>query len=414
MPIYGLSPGFFNLRKIETNKKQKSFIFNLKNFLFISKLSSLVMKGKALTENHKYNFLFVSWAYEEDFLSNGEYFDRYFKISSKHKKILWLLIFMGRNIPKKIDGNILIIHNKKVFFKYNLFFLLNYFLTTIIRNRLDFKNIFHQLRQETCFALKIDSFLKKILSKKKIDRLYLPYESQTFQNQIILTAKTCNKRIKIYGYEHTLVSLPINNIYKSPSPDFLYIHSHAQKNIYIKFLKWPKKKIINIPSLRFLKKGKQFFDQKIFLPNNILSKEELVKNFEIFLNYFYSKKIKPFNNVRIHPLQKESKKHNLFKKEINDLIKNYENIFSNTSKHSYSVFFGATSSVIEALENGSNVIHIVDNATFETYSSKLWPSINVSMINKNIFRYTLKTKKKCITFGNRQRNFNLPNFLPKV
>ena len=96
------------------------------------------------------------------------------------------------------------------------------------------------------------------------------------------------------------------------------------------------------------------------------------------------------------------------------LSENYENIFSNTSKRSYSVFFGATSSVIEALENGSNVIHIVDNATFETYSSKLWPSIKVDMINKNIFRYTLKTKNKCITFGNRQRNFNLPNFLPKV
>ena len=53
-------------------------------------------------------------------------------------------------------------------------------------------------------------------------------------------------------------------------------------------------------------------------------------------------------------------------------------------------------------------------ASHQTYSSKLWPSINVSMINKNIFRYTLKTKNKCITFGNRQRNFNLPNFLPKV
>lgn len=413
MPTYGLCPGFFNLRKIETNKKQKTFIFNLKNFLSISKLSSLVMKGKALTKNHKYNFLFVSWANEEDFLSNGEYFDSYFKISSRHKKILWLLIFMGRSIPKKIDGNILIIHNKKVFFKYNLFFLVNYFLTIITRNRLDFKNIFHQLSQETCFALKMDSFLKEILSKKKIDRLYLPYESQTFQNKIILTAKAYNKRIKVYGYDHSIDALPINNIYKSPSPDFLYIHSHAQKNIYIKFLKWPKKKVISIPSLRFLKKGKQFFDQKVFLPYNILSKDELIKNFEIFLNYFSSKKIKPLN-VRIHPFQKKSKKHNLFKKEINDLIKNYENIFSNTSKHSYSVFFGATSSVIEALENGSNAIHIVDNATFETYSSKLWPSINVNMINKNIFRYTLKTKNKCITFGNRQRNFNLPNFLPKV
>ena len=113
--------------------------------------------------------------------------------------------------------------------------------------------------------------------------------------------------------------------------------------------------------------------------------------------------------VKFEKWYKENVQH-----EINDLIKNYENIFSNTSKHSYSVFFGATSSAIEALENGSNVIHIVDNATFETYSSKLWPSINVHMINKNIFRYTLKTKNKCITFGNRQRNFNLPNFLPKV
>ena len=166
MPAYGLCPGFFNLRKIETNKKQKTFIFNLKNFLSISKLSSLVMKGKALTKNHKYNFLFVSWATEEDFLSNGEYLDRYFKISSKHKKILWLLIFTGSSVPKKIDGNILIIHNKKVFFKYNLFFLVNYFLTIITRNRLDFKNIFHQLSQETCFALKMDSFLKEILYKK--------------------------------------------------------------------------------------------------------------------------------------------------------------------------------------------------------------------------------------------------------
>ena len=59
MPTYGLCPGFFNLRKIETNKKQKTFIFNLKNFLSISKLSNLVMKGKALTKNHKYGFLFV-------------------------------------------------------------------------------------------------------------------------------------------------------------------------------------------------------------------------------------------------------------------------------------------------------------------------------------------------------------------
>ena len=56
MPTYGVCAGFFNLRKFETNKKQKTFIFNLKNFLSISTLSSLVMKGRALAKNHKYNF----------------------------------------------------------------------------------------------------------------------------------------------------------------------------------------------------------------------------------------------------------------------------------------------------------------------------------------------------------------------
>ena len=51
---------------------------------------------------------------------------------------------------------------------------------------------------------------------------------------------------------------------------------------------------------------------------------------------------------------------------------------------------------------------------FHLTIKQIMASINVNMINKNIFKYTLKTKNKCITFRNRQRNFNLPNFLPKV
>ena len=413
MPTYGQCPGFFKLREIETKKKQSNLMFNLKNFLSISKLSSLSMKGNALLKNYKYDFLFVSWANEKDFSSNGEYFDRYFRINSKKKKILWLLIYIGKNIPKKIDKNILIIHNKKVFFKYNLFFLIKYFLSIFIKNKFNYKNIYHQMNQESCFALKINNFMKKILSETKISKLYLPYESQTFQNKIISTSRNYNKKIKIYGYDHMISALPINNIYKSSSPDFLLVHSNTHKNMYTKFFKWPKNKIIKIPSLRFFKKGRKFFDQAIFLPHNILLKNELINNFEFFLSYISTKKIKPFN-VKIHPLQKNVKEHKLFKNEINNLMKRYTKSFSTLSKKSYAVFFGATSAVVEALENGSNVIHIVSNATLESYSKKFWPYINVNRISKNVFEYTLRKKNQCLNLTNRQVNLNFSDLRQKV
>ena len=269
------------------------------------------------------------------------------------------------------------------------------------------------MNQESCFALKINNFMKKILSETKISKLYLPYESQTFQNKIISTSRNYNKKIKIYGYDHMISALPINNIYKSSSPDFLLVHSNTHKNMYTKFFKWPKNKIIKIPSLRFFKKGRKFFDQAIFLPHNILLKNELINNFEFFLSYISTKKIKPFN-VKIHPLQKNVKEHKLFKNEINNLMKRYTKSFSTLSKKSYAVFFGATSAVVEALENGSNVIHIVSNATLESYSKKFWPYINVNRISKNVFEYTLRKKNQCLNLTNRQVNLNFSDLRQKV
>lgn len=413
MPTYGLCTGYFNLKKIDNNDNKGSFIFAIKNFLSISLLSSLIMRGDALEKKKKYNFLFISWANEKDFSSKGEFVDRYFNISSKEKNILWLLIYMGERPPKKMDDNILLICKEKNFIKYNLFFLFKYVLKVTFVNKFHIQNIYHQLREETCFALRIDNFLKKILFTAEIRKIYLPYESQTFQNQIVATSKSFNKKIKIYGYDHSIDALAINNVHTQSSPDFLYVHSKAQTKIYKKFLKWPNKKIIFIPSLRFFRKDKKLLSQTIFLPYNIESKKLFKKNLIFFLNSFSGKKIKPFQ-VKIHPFQIKTKRHILFREEIINLLKSYNYIFSNKSQYTCSVFFGATSSVVEALEHGLNVFHIVVNPTFEAYSNKFWPSINTKTINKNIFKYSLKKRGNCITFGNQKRNTTMPTFFKKI
>ena len=110
-----------------------------------------------------------------------------------------------------------------------------------------------------------------------------------------------------------------------------------------------------------------------------------MNNFELFLNYISTKKIKPLN-VKIHPLQKNIKAHHLFKNEISNLMKNYNKVFSKSSKSSYSVFFGATSAVIEALERKVQTIHICENPILESYSKKLWKFIQVQKINSNVYK----------------------------
>jgi predicted transcriptional regulator len=72
-----------------------------------------------------------------------------------------------------------------------------------------------------------------------------------------------------------------------------------------------------------------------------------------------------------------------------------------TSKYDkeYSVFFGATSSVVEALERGVKVIHISFDPAFEVYSNKLWENIHIKKIDEHIFEYSLNKKNQLIQFN---------------
>ena len=76
----------------------------------------------------------------------------------------------------------------------------------------------------------------------------------------------------------------------------------------------------------------------------------------------------------------------------------------NSVKSNYSVFIGASGSLIEALENGKKVIQITEENIFDFYSQKIWKNIISKKISDNIFIYKLKKKNQLIKFGNKKNN----------
>ena len=110
--------------------------------------------------------------------------------------------------------------------------------------------------------------------------------------------------------------------------------------------------------------------------------------------------------IRNHPHAKTSKIHLKLIKQIKDLLLKHSNIFSKEDKtNKISIFIGASSSVIEALERGVEVIHICDDPVLQSYSNDLWPSIKVLKVNDNTFKYELLKKGDLIKFGDGDKVF---------
>ena len=80
----------YNDTKLNNNIEKKinliNFFYQIKNFFYILRFSSPKIIGDYSKKNiNNYKTLIVSWSNQDDFTQNGEYFDRYFKISSKKK-----------------------------------------------------------------------------------------------------------------------------------------------------------------------------------------------------------------------------------------------------------------------------------------------------------------------------------------
>ena len=401
--LWGDSPGF---------EKIKYKIYGIQNifnywFRILKDIAAIAyLKNYKILKNQKFNFknfkkLIISRSIIEDFDQKGNYKDRYFLISSNiEKDTLFFLINSGEKIPKKIGKNVVLIYQKDK--AINLFFFIKYTICKLISSNFSIRNFFYTTSSLNIVGEKIIDFFKKEINFKKIKSILVPYEGQPYEHLIFEEARKKNKKLLIGGYDHSAPhSIPTHLIYRTFSPDFLFVNGSSQVNFSKKFLNWPKKKIRLVPSLRYPKKVKLDFKNKIFLPYDIFNEEIIVKEFKkIILNHvkFNFKVLK----IKNHPMMVNSKKHLKLKYKLEKIIKESKKKMQNTSHKNSAIFIGATTGVIVALEKKINVIHICFDSVFDSYNQSLWPNLKVKKISNNSFTYKLKKYNTFLKFSNNQ------------
>ncbi len=384
-----------------------NFLKQIKNFLYICNFSAINIHGSfSKKDSKKYNTIIFSWSYYSSFFSDGSYLDPYFKIKNKDKKVLWILLHVDKKLPKKIDKNIVIIHPKKINKIFGVLNLLGYLTKLIKMYRLNFLNIYHQLSFDSYLAHEIKNHFIKKEFFKGIKKLYLPLESQTFQNSIIKLAKL--NGVKTFGFDHTHNSFPVWNSYSFLSPNFIFVQSKSSKVFYSKYLGWPIQKVKKINSVRTERKNKIFFSNKIFFPIIIGDFEKVYNNLEkLFSDYLSRLKIKPLK-VRLHPATKKIKKYKRFEKKIYHLQNNFKETINRNNKKSVSIHIGHVSTIIEALENKtSQVLHVTSSEIFDLLSSKQWCTLKYKQIVKDVFKYSLTKYGDCTSFKQKSSIFKI-------
>ena len=404
-PIWSETPGHAKIKLW-----LKGWLFSFK-FLFIllKNILAIASNSKYFVCNNydsskKYNTLILSWAFRENFQTDGSFIDRYFNENSKNlPDSHWILISMDGYVPFNLDKNITLIKKKKNFFKYNFFYLIKIFVLLVIESRFSLKKILHYFSFHSYFAKQICLIVKKILKNNNYKTVLMPYEAQPFHQFTISEVKNIDKKIKTIGYFHSMLPpVPCDFVYRSGAPDLLLVHGESQAEVLQSKLNWPENKLLLIKSLRFRSDANKSLSKKIYLPYILDRKRILIKEFkELLIN-------SPKNNfpklkIKIHQANLNSKKHLNFQNELQKIMEMHKDNFSNNSlEENISIFFGVTSSIFEALETGTKVIHICSDPLFQSFNEKMWPNLKTKKLNNFTFSYHLVLKGKYINFGTKK------------
>ena len=395
----GKVPGYVNLKSLKEKKSLliEKIITFLKNFFSISRTSGYHLYNFQNIE--KFKTLIISWSTINDFKNDGTYRDSYFRTNSKnYKDILWVLLSTDGILPKKIDKNITILFQKNAG-QINILYLAKIFFLKVVTCKFSIRTLISSLSFYSHLSEIILKKIHPVFKNENLNLVIMPYEAQPFQNYLFKSVKKIKKKVKTVGYVHSTQPYPIHLLYRDGAPDKLLVHGADQKYHCIKYLNWPKNSIKLIPSLRFKKKDKFNFRNKIFLPYYISNEDFYVMEFEKIISSFIDKTIKPLEIVN-HPHMKKSKSHLKLIKRLSLVILKNKEIFSPKVNKSTTFVFGGTSIVLEALERKYSFIHICGEPIFERYSNTLWPNIKVNKINNNTYKYSLKKSKTCIKFSN--------------
>lgn len=391
--IWAKTPGQITIKNILGKKKSFSdYFFIFKNIISVAKNHDLeIISNHEIKSLNKIKII-ISYSSKKNFDKRGIFHDQYFNISSKEKNIIWFLISLDNFTPKKINKNLLIVRKKKDN-SASLIYLLKYFFILICQNITTLSKIKNHLWFENNFALQIQRLFNTSFKNKNITRVLFNYESTPWQNNLINYIKKKNRSIKTIGYLHC-APWPIQTdlMYRNIKLDQLYVSGEDQKLNLVNYLGWNKKKIKVIPSLRFLKSKEKIFRGYIFPPYNLEKKNTFLERFENYISRLPNKSLN-YMKIRIHPLNKKSETHLKFKKNIEAVVKRYKKKF--TKKGNFSIFFGSATGVcVQALEEGTKIIHFPNCNLLDVFSESFWRSIKTKKIYSNIYEYELKKYKR--------------------
>jgi len=389
-------------------KKFKTINFKeqLKNFFYLRKFSSIEFYGRVEPNQiKKFKKIIISWSYKNCFSSSGLYIDPYFKISSRQGNILWILINVDEVIPEKFDKNIIIVHPQKKGFLAGIKNLINYLFYLIKNYKFNLKKVIHNMSYDSYLAINLKNFFLEKNLLKNIKKIFLPLESQPFQNAIVNLAK--KEKVHVTGFDHSLNPFPFYNMYSHLSPDLINVHSECSAKFYSKYLGWPRKKIKKKSSVRIFKKNKKFFQNKIFLPISIGNPNFILSKIDyLFKNHLINNKNKTFK-ICLHPSTLKVKKYLDLAENIKRIQRNYLSKSNNKNKKPLSIHVGNLSTHLEALETGLEVIHISNSEIFDFLSPKFWYTLNYTKLENNIFKYRLKKYGHCVAFRKKGKSVNI-------
>jgi hypothetical protein len=391
-PIFADTPGTLLLKsKIRKKFKLNFFINNLK--FFFSILFTKVDFKKYFNDNYYFKNIYFSWGFKNNFDKAGNFKDKYInKNISDLKDTLIFLIYLDNELPKKVKPNIVLVYKKKLFKNFNFFFFVQYIIKSLG------SNFFKKMSSFNFLSNQVIDYIDKNISLKNLKKVFIVYEGQPYQKNIIFYLKKKNKYINVTGYDHSAPpALPLNLVFDGCSPDRLLITGKEQASFYKKYLSWPRSKLKIIPSFRFKNEKKNFFQNKIFLPYELSGKNIFLNSFKILTNLNMIKNINNFR-VKIHPLGQKLKEHIKFAESINQIIKNNQ-ISQRNKNDNISIFFGQTTAIIVALELNFKCYHVCSYPIFDSYSPKLWNSLKVQQLSSNLFVYELIKKNSFIKKG---------------
>ena len=388
----------FSLMKYWIKKKNffQLILDFFKEFYSCLVINDYILMGDKINLS-KFKKVVLSWGSQKN-LVNKTYYDKYLNTSSKdNKDVLWIIIYSGDHSKIKKFDNVIYIIEKKILFYKKIFNFFNCIKFSIVKKELNIKNLLHFFSWHNFFSYRVLSLIKPILSEK-LNKVFMPYEGQPFQTRIIQFIKNNHPRIKCIGYIHSFPSFASHLIKKKFSPDKIIVNSENQFKVFNKYLGWDNNNIKLVPSARFKINYKQNMGNKIYLPINFSSSDNILFNFQKIIKYLNEYCLSDFE-ICNHPASQDSIKHI---KLVSDMKIILNKASSNKKKiDNTSIFIGATGSVLEALFYNINVFHIIEDPTFELYNEFFWPSIDLTYIHKELVNYKVN-KKNFIMFGKDQ------------